>query len=390
MQTLEESNSTLTHLALKEFQADVSQWLERFSPPGWTVAVHCIDLLRDANADLSDDSTWAKVLSDIQDTQYDILLCSPPCSSWSRACYCDHLGPRPVRSREHPCGYPWLRPGSSDYKRAALGSLLVQRALQACQAIHDAGGLFLLEHPEDLGARLRGDPASIWQLEQTAKLAKATGAKRVAMHQCAFGGESAKPTGFLGTLVGMTTFGFEGWPRFTRSRFHYLGPLPAFCGHRHEPLQGKDEHGAWKSTAAAAYSSGLCKAIAERVWASLPVLTGRGSVADKDSTATEQAMDNDQATADQRKQESESNEAKRIIGGLTGRLQHDLERTQKHSGRLQASCRGRKPQAGQQRAAGAAAGCKKQASRQASKQATASGCNKMRQAAGKQERHAAS
>ena len=248
----------------------------------------------------------------------------------------------------------------------------------------------MLEHPEDLGARLRGDPASIWQLEQTAKLAKATGAKRVAMHQCAFGGESAKPTGFLGTLVGMTTFGSEGWPRFTRSRFHYLGPLPAFCGHRHEPLQGKDEHGAWKSTAAAAYSSGLCKAIAERVWASLPVLTGRGSVADKDSTATEQAMDNDQATADQRKQESESNEAKRIIGGLTGRLQHDLERTQKHSGRLQASCRGRKPQAGQQRAAGAAAGCKKQASRQASKQATASGCNKLRQAAGKQERHAAS
>ena len=44
----------------------------------------------------------------------------------------------------------------------------------------------MLEHPEDLGARLRGDPASIGRMEQTAKSAKATGAKRVAVHQCAF------------------------------------------------------------------------------------------------------------------------------------------------------------------------------------------------------------
>jgi len=141
--------------------------------------------------------------------------------------------------------------------------------------MHAAGGAYMLEHPEDLGGTIKGgQPASIWQLPEVGDLGRRTKAIRVALHQCQFGGISAKPSAFLGTLIGLRSLGHVGWPSFTRVGRRFMEPHSHNCGHKHAPILGKTPEGVWRSQAAAAYPAQLCKAIAEAVWNAVPVLTG--------------------------------------------------------------------------------------------------------------------
>ena len=69
-----------------------------------------IDLQISDEHDMSDEDRWQELVTKIKRGDFDIIIImSPPCSTWSRAVWANRLGPKPVRSREFPFGFPWLK-----------------------------------------------------------------------------------------------------------------------------------------------------------------------------------------------------------------------------------------------------------------------------------------
>ena len=62
--------------------------------------------------------------------------------------------------------------------------------------------MVLLEHPEDLGARRNGRPASIWAWPEIKRLLHFEGVGWGACHQSEFGTETPKPTRLLMRMPG--------------------------------------------------------------------------------------------------------------------------------------------------------------------------------------------
>ena len=76
-------------------------------------------------------------------------------------------GPRPVRDRQWPLGFPWLQARLKEKAEggttlAFFSAAVLEAAQHTRGAVSPAAGL--LEHPEDFGATQAGVPASIWQL----------------------------------------------------------------------------------------------------------------------------------------------------------------------------------------------------------------------------------
>jgi hypothetical protein len=96
--------------------------------------------------------------------EFDVVLASPPCCTFTRVQFANRRGPLPVRSRQYPRGLPTLvgtQKAKADHgnQHAATTADLLRRQAQA-------GGHGLLEQPEDLGTCKLGSPASMWQLEE--------------------------------------------------------------------------------------------------------------------------------------------------------------------------------------------------------------------------------
>jgi hypothetical protein len=119
-----------------------------------TVEIVEIDITRDPlQHDLTNPELRQSYLEDIAKGVYDFVIVSPPCNTWSRACWANSMGPKPLRSRAHPFGFPWLE-GDKKMK-AEIGTLLAFFALAAMRAVscarlagHKVVGL--LEHPKTL------------------------------------------------------------------------------------------------------------------------------------------------------------------------------------------------------------------------------------------------
>ncbi|CAE7366317.1 unnamed protein product [Symbiodinium sp. KB8] len=83
--------------------------------------------------------------------EFDAVLLSPPCASFSRATWANFKGPRPVRSYEHPRGLEMLTPVERD--RAILGNIFADFSYEVATLVADGAATFLaMEQPEDLGA----------------------------------------------------------------------------------------------------------------------------------------------------------------------------------------------------------------------------------------------
>jgi hypothetical protein len=170
-----------------------------------------IDLQISEEHDMSDEDRWQELITKIRNGEFDIIIMSPPCSTWSRAVWANRLGPKPVRSREFPFGFPWLK---GDLKeKAELGTLLVMRCIETLE-VAPAKTVCLWEHPEDLGRSRNGTPASVWQLEALRAVAKKRGMESIVFHQCTYGADYPKPTRFLSEADGLLQLGFSGWPIF--------------------------------------------------------------------------------------------------------------------------------------------------------------------------------
>jgi hypothetical protein len=135
-----------------------------------------IDILQNPEEhDLRDNEKRQAILEDIARGLYDIVICSPPCNTWTRAVWGNRVGPKPVRSKAYPRGFPWLE--AAGRQKAETGTTLALFGVASMRAVSSAclSGhrvLGLLEHPEDLGAAKNGVPACIWQLLETLELKK--------------------------------------------------------------------------------------------------------------------------------------------------------------------------------------------------------------------------
>lgn len=253
--------------------------------------MHEFDLIRDSSQDVLVESFWLELIGLIQKCKPFCVIATPPCSTYSRArhFYKQSPGPRPIRSRQHPRGFPWLR--DRDRQKAEQGTLLAERTWELFDLANDLGAFFLGEFPEDLGATSTGVPASFWQMPQFQDTLLFPGCHSFAIFQCQFGALSPKPTRFISNLQHFEGPTFDGVPHFD-SAWKYLGPLPKSCPHpgEHRKLIGADKTGGWLTAPAAHYPGDLCKFLAvaiAKTWQTLTSApTGKISSAKGVSPAT--------------------------------------------------------------------------------------------------------
>ena len=182
---------------------------------GFGLEVDEIDILVGGKQhDMLDSEAQEAIMARIAAGDYDIVVMSPPCATWSRARLSNHKGPGPVRDRDHPWGIPHLRYEWMK-KSAAEGNVFIHfaiRTIATCQAAKRRGFrvMTILEHPEDLGRCPKGVPASIWQLKELRSAYAEFPHVSVAGHQCQFGLDAPKPTRLYSDIVSLLAFGYGG------------------------------------------------------------------------------------------------------------------------------------------------------------------------------------
>ena len=202
--------------------------------------VHEVDIQNSPEWDLSKGAVQQPLLQRIKQGEFDAVLVTPPCSTWSRVRGANCRGPPAIRSREHPWGFPWL--SARHLKDAELGNVLIVFMLDVLETLeahpHAASGRLVIvfgEHPGDLGLIRREEdgmlmePASIWQLPRMRALVRQDATLElftVVFNQCCWGAPYRKPTRLITNLAALRTWGQCQWPQFDAHR-HYVGPILA-------------------------------------------------------------------------------------------------------------------------------------------------------------------
>ena len=275
----------------KKRQADVGSCLNKMHSDG-RIALQLIefDIERSETHDLRSNDLWDQITARLRKGRW-FLIVSPPCNTFSRARFQWrlHPGPRLVRSRTWPKGFPWL----SGLNQAIVNEAneFVLKCLDACSVAVQHGGWFLLEHPEDLGKVHDEVPGTIWQWDEVPNLFAWCGGFTCAVHQCTFGAPTSKPTRLMTNFVLNDLRCHPGFPQFDSS-FRYLGPLPKSCGHVHESKLVGKQNNQWKTGPSAAYPPDMCQFIAEAIFVAVASFGGGGETGD---TATE-PLNNSMAT----------------------------------------------------------------------------------------------
>ena len=111
-----------------------------------------LDILRSRKHDLSMMQRKAYYLKKARAGGYHSILTSPPCGTFSRARWANNAGPKPLRLRNCPRGFPWLT--GPQKQSVELHNSFVDFSANMLEAhlnqSPDAMGT--MEHPEDLGA----------------------------------------------------------------------------------------------------------------------------------------------------------------------------------------------------------------------------------------------
>ena len=248
----------------KRRQSDVGSILRSLEEKGhFHLILEEIDIERGPGHDLRDERLWESIHAKLQEGDW-FLIVSPPCNTFSRARhqYRKFPGPRPLRNRTWPKGFPWLNTHNKQIVQEAND--FMQHCLDACLTSADSGGRYLLEHPEDLGEVQGEHPGSVWQWEELHNLLSATNASCFAIHQCQFGALYPKPTRLLTNVKVVDARCAFGLPKFDKNS-RYTGPLSRNCGHKHKhKLIGKTQE-SWNTSPSAAYPPQLCQFIVDLI-----------------------------------------------------------------------------------------------------------------------------
>ena len=119
---------------------------------GKNVIVECVDVRIGNKIDLSYATIRQKYLDAMKSKVYQAILLSPPCSTFSRACWRNFKGPRPVRNFRHWRGLQVLT--AIERRKCNLGNTFADFAWEVVSLAVDIDSIVFLafENPEDLGS----------------------------------------------------------------------------------------------------------------------------------------------------------------------------------------------------------------------------------------------
>ena len=226
---------------------------------GWVANVTELDILRGGRShDLLRPSLQDRYSEKVRKGEYDIVVASPPCNTFSRARGFG-TGPQPLRSARQPRGLGHLigkqaRQVAEANKLVDYTAFLLQAQMETCP------GLTVLEHPEDLGRTKSHTPGSIWRFPGVLGLLAVPGAVTGALRQCDFGTEYQKPTRLLGRLPGLEKVLSMGLPKYDE-KDNYVGPLAPFDGPSSRLIGSEGRH--FRTSSTAAWPEPMCARLAE-------------------------------------------------------------------------------------------------------------------------------
>ena len=247
---------------------------------GKNVIVECVDVQVGNKIDLSYAKVRQKYFDAITSGVYHAILLSPPCSTFSRACWRNFKGPRPVRDFRHPRGLQFLT--AIERRKCNLGNTFADFTWEivGLAAEIDSIAFLAFENPEDLGSigygpRKGGRPASMWQWKQFRDLTATGKIDTFAIHQSDFGVKYPKPTRFVwkGT-TDLPSCCKKGPPTFDTAGT-YLGPLGR------TPGQMQHSTGPFLTTGTEQWPPALCSWIATHLMdalETLPTTTADGEI----------------------------------------------------------------------------------------------------------------
>ena len=124
----------------KKRHSDVAAFLKKAETEGGVqVELHEFDIERSPQHDLTDTALWDKIFDTLKEGNW-VLIVSPPCNTFSRARFQNrcHPGPKPLRTRMWPRGFPWL--SAAHRAKVDEANSLVDRCSHACQLVAESGG----------------------------------------------------------------------------------------------------------------------------------------------------------------------------------------------------------------------------------------------------------
>ncbi|CAK0891907.1 unnamed protein product [Prorocentrum cordatum] len=219
---------------------DLEFWLARLAASrGYVMQCTNVDIGFGPEFDLSEEVNVRR-LELLAELEVDGGHAGPSCATWSRVRF-QPGGPPPVRLRSHPWGRPGLH--GADLRKVEMGSAQLLSSLRVLRAIALRGGSVSLEHPADPG---KPPFPSIFATPEVLEWEEVLGAYRVTFPQCMWGCPALKLTTISGTAK-------------------HLQRLIRPCIHKNHTasLCGKDETGRFRTRVAQAYSSELCRVLAE-------------------------------------------------------------------------------------------------------------------------------
>ena len=225
----------------------VDEIIRRARRQGEGVVAVRLDPIIDPTLDLTD----GKVVSFIRDLitldRVYGMLCSPPCSTWSRARHvplqkCGQQGPRPLRSRINP----WICLPQRTPKEVAACNLGSALLLACVYLLGFCRRWRAFEHPRDPGT----EPFPSFFSSTASDLLRQQHMRDVVFDQCRFGAAARKPTQLL-----------------LNKDDHVQAFHLKFCKHhKHDPHIGVDKHGNFKTAPLAKYPHSLCSQLADLAW----------------------------------------------------------------------------------------------------------------------------
>ena len=255
--------SVLYLFAGKPRQGDMTQCLQQ-QALGYQLRITCVDIQCRPSVNLANTVERQNLLARIRAQEFDAILLSPPCSTFSRAPWANFKGPQSVRSATKPRGLDKLT--AAERHRCILGNIFADFTWEVVElAIEVHISFLLLEQPEDLGVLARGPykgqrPASMWQWPAMAKLATPPNVTTLALHQSSFGTDYPKPTRLL--LLGahhLPDFCYVGPPTYDKDG-SYTGPLPRLQ-HR-SSMRNRATNGPFKTAGTEQWPVRMCQWIA--------------------------------------------------------------------------------------------------------------------------------
>ena len=183
---------------------------------------------------------------------------APQASTWSRVRHSSSPGQQPLRSRQHPLGFPELHPEARDKTlhsnaESEVCCWFLEQAAQCSSRLVKV----LFVFPEDLGGDAESGPSSLWDSLDVRAVDGVNDIQRGAAYHCQLAGSNQRrPLGLYTNLSPLQSRMHRGWPSLFHlgSDLHNDGPLPPSCPclSAHASLKGVDSREEFHSSSSSA------------------------------------------------------------------------------------------------------------------------------------------